>query len=35
MGANGAADVLAYSHAAWAQGFSSALSSVNLSRTHW
>jgi glycosyltransferase involved in cell wall biosynthesis len=35
MGANGAADVLAYSHAAWAQGFSSALSSINLSRTHW
>lgn len=35
MASAGAADVLAFSHDAWAQGFSDALSSLNLSRTHW
>ncbi len=35
MGAAGAADVLAYSHDAWAEGFSRALSSVGVARTHW
>ncbi|MGO9488764.1 MAG: glycosyltransferase family 4 protein [Solirubrobacteraceae bacterium] len=35
MGEAGAADVLAYSHEAWAAGFSSALSSLGVSRGHW
>jgi glycosyltransferase involved in cell wall biosynthesis len=35
MGANGAQDVLAYSHEAWAQGFSQALSTLGLSRMRW
>ena len=35
IGAAGAQDVLAYSHDAWAQGFSRALSSVGVSRTRW
>lgn len=35
LGRQGAADVLAYSHAAWADGFSRALASVGLSRGHW
>jgi glycosyltransferase involved in cell wall biosynthesis len=33
MGASGAQDVLAYSHDAWAEGFSLALSTLGLSRT--
>jgi glycosyltransferase involved in cell wall biosynthesis len=32
LGAQGALDVRAYSHAAWAQGFSEALASIDLSR---
>jgi glycosyltransferase involved in cell wall biosynthesis len=35
MGANGAREVLAYSHDAWAEGFSRALSTVGLSRGRW
>ncbi len=35
MGDAGAADVLAYSHDAWAQGFSHALASVSVSRGRW
>ncbi|HSZ14948.1 MAG TPA: glycosyltransferase family 4 protein [Solirubrobacteraceae bacterium] len=35
MGDAGAADVLAYSHEAWAQGFSRALASVGVSRRRW
>ena len=35
MGSAGSADVLAFSHDAWAQGFSRALSSLGLSRTRW
>ncbi len=34
LGAAGAADVGAYTHEAWAQGFSQALASVHLSRAH-
>jgi glycosyltransferase involved in cell wall biosynthesis len=34
LGAAGARDVRAYSHAAWAEGFSRALASVNVSREH-
>ncbi len=35
MGANGAQEVLAYSHEAWAGGFSAALSSLGLARGRW
>jgi glycosyltransferase involved in cell wall biosynthesis len=35
MGASGAQDVLAYSHDAWAEGFSRALSTLGLSRVRW
>jgi len=35
LGAAGAEDVRAYTHEAWAVGFSQALASVGLSRTHW
>jgi glycosyltransferase involved in cell wall biosynthesis len=35
LGRAGAADVRAFSHDAWARGFSAALSSVGLSRTRW
>ena len=35
MGSAGSADVLAFSHDAWAEGFSRALSSLGLSRTRW
>ena len=35
MGASGAEDVLAYSHDAWAEGFSRALSTLGLSRMRW
>jgi glycosyltransferase involved in cell wall biosynthesis len=35
LGAAGAEDVLAYSHEAWAEGFSRALASVGLSRARW
>lgn len=35
MGEQGARDVLAYSHDAWAEGFSRALSSVGVSRERW
>jgi glycosyltransferase involved in cell wall biosynthesis len=35
MGDAGSADVLAYSHDAWAAGFSRALASVGVSRGHW
>ena len=35
MGANGAEDVLAYSHDAWAEGFSQALATLGLSRMRW
>jgi glycosyltransferase involved in cell wall biosynthesis len=35
MGAAGAEDVRAYDHDAWAQGFSDALASVNVSRGRW
>jgi glycosyltransferase involved in cell wall biosynthesis len=34
LGAAGAADVRAYTHEAWAGGFSEALATVGLSRTH-
>ena len=33
LGANGAQDILAFDHDAWAEGFSSALSSIGLSRS--
>ncbi len=35
MGSAGRADVLAFSHDAWAEGFSRALSSLDASRAHW
>ena len=35
LGAAGAEDVLAYSHRAWAEGFSRALFSVGVSRVRW
>lgn len=35
MGDAGRDDVLAFSHDAWAQGFSRALASVGVSRAHW
>lgn len=35
LGEQGATDVRAYSHGAWAQGFSQALGSVGLSRERW
>jgi glycosyltransferase involved in cell wall biosynthesis len=35
LGAQGARDVRAYSDDAWAEGFSSALADVNVSRGHW
>jgi glycosyltransferase involved in cell wall biosynthesis len=35
MGSAGTADVLAYSHDAWAEGFSRALTSLRVSRGHW
>lgn len=35
LGHAGAQDVLAYSHAAWAEGFSRALSSLDVSRGRW
>jgi glycosyltransferase involved in cell wall biosynthesis len=35
LGGAGAQDVLAYSHEAWAEGFSRALASVGLSRADW
>jgi glycosyltransferase involved in cell wall biosynthesis len=35
LGAAGAQAVLAYSHEAWATGFSEALSTLGLSRTRW
>jgi glycosyltransferase involved in cell wall biosynthesis len=35
LGAQGARDVRAYSYDAWAEGFSSALADVNVSRGHW
>jgi glycosyltransferase involved in cell wall biosynthesis len=35
LGAAGAEDVQAYTHEAWARGFSDALSTVGLSRQHW
>jgi glycosyltransferase involved in cell wall biosynthesis len=35
LGAAGAQDVLAYSHRAWAEGFSEALSTLDLSRGRW
>jgi glycosyltransferase involved in cell wall biosynthesis len=35
LGAQGARDVHAYSYAAWAEGFSSALASLSLSRGRW
>ncbi len=35
MGQTGAGDVLAYTHDAWASGFSSALSTLGLSRGRW
>ena len=35
MGATGASDVLGYSHEAWAEGFSRALSTLGLSRERW
>jgi glycosyltransferase involved in cell wall biosynthesis len=35
LGRAGAEDVRAFSHDAWAGGFSAALSSLGLSRTHW
>lgn len=34
LGAAGARDVAAYTHAAWAEGFSEALTTLGLSRTH-
>ncbi len=35
LGAHGSDDVLAYSHEAWARGFSAALASLGLSRERW
>jgi glycosyltransferase involved in cell wall biosynthesis len=35
LGAAGAEDVLDYSHAAWAEGFSQALGTLGLARDHW
>jgi glycosyltransferase involved in cell wall biosynthesis len=35
LGATGARDVRAYSHDAWAEGFSRALSTLGVSRTRW
>jgi glycosyltransferase involved in cell wall biosynthesis len=35
LGATGARDIRAYSHEAWAQGFSNALSSLGVSRARW
>ena len=35
LGATGARDVLAFDHAAWADGFSQALASLRLSRERW
>jgi glycosyltransferase involved in cell wall biosynthesis len=35
MGSAGRGDVLAYSHDAWADGFSQALASLSVSRTRW
>jgi glycosyltransferase involved in cell wall biosynthesis len=35
LGAAGARDVLAFSHDAWAEGFSRAFSSLGVSRGHW
>jgi glycosyltransferase involved in cell wall biosynthesis len=35
MGRNGAHDVLAYSHRAWAGGFSRALATLGLARARW
>jgi glycosyltransferase involved in cell wall biosynthesis len=35
LGRAGAEDVRSFSHDAWARGFSAALSSLGLSRTHW
>jgi hypothetical protein len=35
MGSAGVADVLAYSHRAWAGGFSKALARLGLARTRW
>ncbi len=35
LGQTGAQDVLAFSHDAWARGFSEALSTVGVSREHW
>ncbi len=35
LGAQGAIDVRAYTHDAWARGFSEALASVGVSRGHW
>jgi glycosyltransferase involved in cell wall biosynthesis len=35
LGRQGALDVAAYSHAAWAEGFSHALATVGLSRGRW
>jgi glycosyltransferase involved in cell wall biosynthesis len=35
LGATGARDVLAFDHAAWADGFSQALASLGLSRERW
>ncbi len=35
LGANGAEDVRAYSHEAWAEGFAAALASVGVSRERW
>lgn len=35
LGEAGAEDVRAYDHDAWARGFSNALASIDLARTHW
>ena len=35
LGADGSQTVPAYSHEAWAEGFSRALATVGLSRGHW
>ena len=35
LGTAGKQDVLAFSHQAWAEGFSGALASVGVSRTRW
>ena len=35
LGATGARDVRAYSHEAWAEGFSRALSTLGVSRVRW